>query len=184
VRRALLFFFLFWPLGARAQALLAGSEYYDSFQTMASVVIMKAAGNEAGRDYLISTGHILPKNEQSLPIIVIARGQEPESGAEFRFPAYPRTYWTFSENIATLEELRAGAEPSPSPSPTPTPEKVSPTPTVATTPSPMPKKKGHHKSSAIQWHKVNGAWKWQPLEPGQFKGWPTGASAPDGSRGP
>lgn len=192
--RILLVLLVLWPPVLRAQALLAGSEYYDSFQTLASVVIMKAAGNEAGRDYLISTGQILPKNESSLPIILIARGTEPGSGAEFRFPNFPRTYWTFSENIATLEELHADAAPTPSPTPSATPSAtpaatVAPTPTPEPTATATPKKKKHSKEhssehGAIQWHRVDGQWKWQPLDRSQFKGWHAGDRAPDGSHGP
>lgn len=202
--KLLIFLLLLIPLAAPGQALLAGSEYYDSFETLASVVIMKAAGNQAGRDWLEKEGRILPKNESSLPVIIIARGQEPGSGAEFRFPAFPHTYWTFSENIATLEELKSGEPASPSPAPaeppplnpsaTPSPEptNLQPTPTIvpaspspSATPSPTaPKKKKHSQSGAIQWHKVGGQWKWQPLDRSQFKGWEAGAKAPDGSRGP
>jgi hypothetical protein len=198
------------PVAVNAQALLAGSEYYDSFETIAQVVILKAAHNEAGRDYLVREGHILPKSEASLPIIVIARGSEPESGCEFRFPAYPRTYWTFTENIATLEELKGEAQASPSPEPSPvpaasvSPEKViaspSPSPLIApptpeptavvveATPSPSPKKKKQKKQTtehgAIEWHKVNGQWKWRPLDRSQFKGWEAGAKAPSGNMSP
>lgn len=167
--------FLFWPGALQAQALLAGSEYYDSFQTLAQVVIMQAAGNQAGRDYLVSEGHILPKNEQSLAVILIARGTDPQSGAEFRFPAYPRTYWTFSENIATAEELHA--DPSPSPSP------VIATPTPTPSPRPVARKKTP-KPGAIQWHLVDGRWKWRPLEPHNFKGVAPGSHAPAGESGP
>lgn len=202
-------FYLFWtlvllPLSTQAQALLAGSEYYDSFETIASVVILKAAGNQAGRDWLEKEGRILPKSESSLPIVIIARGQEPQSGCEFRFPAFPHTYWTFSENVATLEELKGSEAASPTPAPaeppplnppepsaTPSPENLQPTPTVIpASPSPSatapPKKKKHSQTQhgAIQWHQVGGQWKWQPLDRSQFKGWQSGARAPDGSHGP
>lgn len=194
--KELLFWFLLLPQAASAQALLAGSEYYDSFDTLAAVVIMKAANNQAGRDFLEKEGRILPKSNDSLPIIIIARGQEPQSGCEFRFPAFPHTYWTFSENVATIEELKGeAASPSPSPEsrpapaasvalpqPTPTPE-----PTAAAEASPSKKKKPKKQTAehgAIEWHLVNGQWKWRPLDRSQFKGWQSGASAPDGSRGP
>lgn len=204
------------PAAANAQALLAGSEYYDSFDTIAQVVILKAAHNEAGRDYLMREGHILPGSSASLPIIVIARGTEPTSGCEFRFPDYPRTYWTFTENIATLEELKGEAQASSSPEPSPvpaasvSPEKViaspSPSPLIAPptpeptavvveamlspspSPSPSPKKKKQKKQTtehgAIEWHKVDGQWKWRPLDRSQFKGWEAGAKAPSGNMGP
>lgn len=203
------------PAAANAQALLAGSEYYDSFDTLASVVILKAAHNQAGRDWLEKEGRILPKAESSLPIIIIARGQEPESGCEFRFPAFPHTYWTFSENVATIEELKGTAEASPTPDSSPVPaanqvepEKVlsaptpsstpanpvsspspsPPTPVSSPAPTPTPKSKSHSKkkesNSAIEWHKVNGEWKWRPLDRSQFKGWEAGAKAPSGNMSP
>jgi hypothetical protein len=194
--RALLFLLVLVPLGVQAQALLANSEYYDSFQTLAQIVIMQAVGSTANRAYMEKDGHILPKNQVSLPIIIIARGREPESGAEFRFPADPRTYWTFSKNIATRDELKddtlASSEPTPpltAPQPTlVVPEKVIPTPKPKPTPTvdapPLTSKKLSRTTTAIQWHKVDGQWKWQPLDPHQFKGWDPGARAPDGTRGP
>lgn len=180
---------LFWiwiglvPQAASAQALLAGSEYYDSFDTIAQVVILKAAHNEEGRDYLAREGHILPKASASLPIIVIAHGQEPESGCEFRFPDYPRTYWTFSENVATIEELK-GTESSPSPSPSALPAaRPTATPETAVAKA-SPSKKQKAERGAIEWHQVDGKWKWRPLDAHQFKGWQAGTRAPAGEAAP
>jgi hypothetical protein len=161
----LLFWFLLLsvlPIRVGAQALLAGSQYYDSFQSLAQVVILSAAGDEAGLAYLAQRGHISEKIPVSRPIIVIAKGREPDSGCEFQFPDSPALFWTFSRNVFTQEQL-AAAEPTPSPGPS-----VPPHPTG---PKAQPKKE-------IEWHLVSGRWKWRPLDPRAFKGWEAGAAAP------
>lgn len=175
---------LFWllPEMATAQALLAGSEYYDSFTTLAQVVILNAAHNEAGLDYLRGRGHIASPIPIARPVIIIARGREPESGCEFRFPESEALFWTFARNVATTTELLAPmvAAPLTSSSPALIPKDPTPTPTL----TPVEKKKTRKKPttkerSGIEWHMVDGQWKWRPLDPHAFKGVGAGASAPE-----
>jgi hypothetical protein len=156
------------------QTLLAGSQYYDSFFTLAQVVIMQAAGDKEGLAWQAEHKHAMPAPE-SKPIIVIAHGAEPDSPTEFYFVGSGETHlWTFSSNVLMPEQL---PKPSASPTPAPSPAAAATTPS----PTPMPKptatpiaaedakatKRRHRAKEAggtpeeeKVWHQIDGKWKW------------------------
>src|SRR5271166_4229579 len=122
-----------------ADALVVGSIYFDSEQTLREVINLSAQHDNEGIAKLIQNGHISDQTREEKDIVVLISGSTPESPAEFRFLNGPTTYWTMTKSVANL------AKPIPTPTPLPTPTSTPvPTPTPAPTESPTPTPTSEH----------------------------------------
>jgi hypothetical protein len=163
-----------------ADTLLANSVYFDSEQTLNEVVNLSSQHDNEGIAKLIRNGHISDRTPEEQDIVVLISSSTPESPTEFRFLRGPTTFWTLGRNVATF------AKPIPIPTPLPTPTTESTPlpaePSLPTKPSP-PSSKQHNQQNKNHarfdddrgkriWHRVDGKWKWYPVNNRHVTGWP------------
>src|SRR6516162_7562004 len=156
--------FVFWCSAALGDILLEGAIYCDSPTALSEMADLARASDDKGLARLVATGHIAPKTLRDNRVVVLARGEGPDSPVQFAFTVSPVTYWTLSRWV-TPEPKVAPASPSPSPSSTPmpaSPKTGTNAPELKATP-PFDDQGGE-----IIWHKVDGKWKWRPRDPAHF----------------
>jgi hypothetical protein len=169
-----------------ADALVAGSVYFDSEQTLKEVINLSEQHDNEGIAKLIKNGHISDKTQDAKDIVVVISGSTPESPAEFRFLSGPTTYWTVTKNVTNFSE----PIPTPTPLPTPIPES-----TPVAKESPTPSSKRHNRQNEKNapfddengsriWHQVDGKWKWYPANNRHVTGSPSAAAKPRVSSSP
>jgi hypothetical protein len=143
-----------------ADALVAGSVYFDSEQTLKEVINLAEQHDNEGIAKLIKDGHVSNQTGAEINIAVLISGSTPESPAEFRFLNGPTTYWTLTRNIAHFTRPIATSTPTPEPKSVPTE-------------SPILTSKHYgrqHESNATFgddngqriWHQVDSKWKLHP----------------------
>jgi outer membrane biosynthesis protein TonB len=167
-----------------ADTLVTGSVYFDSQKTLDEVVKLSADKNNEGILKLIDTGQVTQNFGSEKDIVILSNGVTPESPAEFRFPNGPSTYWTLTKFVSKKEAV----EPAPTPAPEPSPVEVvevkpapspKPAPTPELTPEPEPSSTPTARRRRLEsapnndpsdndhgrriWHKVDGRWKWYPV---------------------
>jgi hypothetical protein len=160
-----------------ADTLKQGAVYFDSRQTMEEVIKLATVLDNEGISRLVDTKHVSPPLPTDTNIILVAVGKTSDAPAEFKFGDDPTTYWTLTKFVQVVSPqptvpLATTATPVPSPSPTPSPTS-SPTPNEDQTPNPPSlahRYRHRHNSDEPDfndktkiWHKVNGTWKWQPV---------------------
>ena len=161
--RAIVFFLLSGSVFA--DTLVSGSIYFDSQETLKEVVKLSAAKDNESILKLINDGHVSQQTDTNKDIVVLTIGLTSDSPAEFRFVSEPATYWTLTKFVSK----EAVSEPTP----TSTPEQTA---TPAATPEEMatPTEKRHRREPENNnpldddhgrriWHKVDGRWKWYPV---------------------
>jgi hypothetical protein len=177
-----------------ADTLLSGSVYFDSQKTLEEVVKLSAAKDNESILKLINSGHVSQQTEATKDIVILTTGLTSESPAEFRFTSDPTTYWTLTKFV-TREVV---AEPTPTPAPEQSPTSTettgrASTPAPAETPerASTAARRRHRRESENNdpsdddngqriWHKVDGRWKWYPVDRKRTKR----ALPPDENPGP
>ena len=159
--RAIVFFLLSGSVFA--DTLVSGSIYFDSQETLKEVVKLSAAKDNESILKLINDGHVSQQTDTNKDIVVLTIGLTSDSPAEFRFVSEPATYWTLTKFVS--KEVAA--------EPTPTPEQTA-APAAASEQMATPTEKRHRREPENNnpldddhgrriWHKVDGRWKWYPV---------------------
>jgi hypothetical protein len=181
---------LLLPGGLSAETLVPGAVYYDSYPSFLQAQHLLAARDTQGLGEMIRYSHVsdpLPAGQNIKVIQTPDLGKGPNDPIEFCFTDSQTTYWTMQKFVAgqpsatpsPASKSTAAPEfvprPSPTPLPTMTPTSI-PEPTPKATPTPTPATKKDEpapfddRGGTIRWHKVNGIWKWYPVDPSKFKG--------------
>ena len=181
---------LLLPGGVSAETLLTGAVYYDSYPSFLQAQRLLASRDTQGLGEMIKYSHVsdpLPaeKNIKVIPTPDLGKG--PNDPIEFCFTDSQTTYWTMQKFVAgqaspapsPVSKSTADPEFVPAPSPSPFPNTTG-TPiaksTHEPTPKPIPATKRDEsaplddRGGTIRWHKVNGVWKWYPVDSSRFKG--------------
>jgi len=160
--------FVFWCSAALGDILLEGTIYCDTPTALSEMTDLARASDDRGLARLVATGHVAPKTLSDNRVVVLARGEGPDSPVQFAFTVSPITYWTLSRWV-TPEPKGALSSPSPSPS-------SSPMPASPKTATKTPRREGippfDDQDGQIILHQVDGKWKWRPRDPAHFKGVP------------
>jgi hypothetical protein len=185
-----LLFLLLLPEGLSAETLLTGAVYYDSYASFLQAQHLVTARDTQGLEEMIRYSHVsdpLPAVKNIKVFQTPDLGKGPNDPIEFCFTDSQTTYWTMQKFVADqpsatpspASKPTAAPEfvPSPSPPPLPTMTRTPiPQPTPKPTPTPIPATKKDEpapfddRGGTIRWHKVNGVWKWYPVDPSKFKG--------------
>jgi hypothetical protein len=158
------------------------------------VVKLSAAKDNESILKLINSGHVSQQTEARKDIVILTTGLTSESPAEFRFTSDPTTYWTLTKFLT--REVVAEPTPTPAPEQSPTPTETTgraSTPAPAETPerASTAARRRHRRESENNdpsdddngqriWHKVDGRWKWYPVDRKRTKK----ALPPDENPGP
>jgi hypothetical protein len=153
-----------------ADTLAGGSIYFDSQTTLEEVVKLSAQKDNESILKLINGGHVTQQTDSESGIVVLRAGSTPESPAEFRFASGPTTYWTLTKFVTKDEAV----EPTPAPAPEPS----------ATPMAKRPRRKSEDNDPLDDdngrrvWHRVDGKWKWYPVNKKQARKEPAPDTAP------